>query len=166
MGNFVTGGYTATWNALALGQTREGYRPSHEFKKEPITGDLMAQTTQDAVYQGVDRFIQFELIEVNSAAVASLIEPYAATPGTPHTVGLVGQRDVGNTDCPGAAKPLILTRAAGLCAELSGPATITFPRAIIAANYPIEALLGPNLKRIPIRLRLYPDESGVFGTET
>lgn len=166
MGDFVSGAYSATYNAKALGQTEQGYILSHEFFKKLIKGDLMGQSTQDAIYQGRDQFIEFELIEAAAAGVNELIEPYADSPGTALTIGKVGQRDVGNSACPGAAKPLILTRIPGLCAELSGPETITLPRVIIAENYPIRILHAADLRQIPIRLRAYPDTSGVIGVAT
>jgi hypothetical protein len=38
---------------------------------------------------------------------------------------------------------------------------------MLAEGFPVELLMAPDLKEVPIRMRVYPDDStGVFGTQT
>lgn len=166
MGDFIAGGYTATYNAKALGQTAEGFFLSHEFFKRIITGDAGGDAPQDAIYRGRAQFVETELLEAIAAGIADLVEPYAATRGTPLTMGVIGQQDVGRSGCVGRAASLVLTAIAGTCAAAT-PASITMPLSMLAENYPVRVLYGPDLRRIPIRIRVYPNIStGVFGTVT
>lgn len=155
--SFLAGGYTATYNAQALGQTLDGFRISHQFFKRLITGDAYAEAPQDAVYRGMEMFINYTLIEYDAAGCALAKNPYGAAI---HTMGTVGRTDVGSS----IAKQLILTAVAGTPAA-TAPVTITFPRAILVEGFPVEILYAPDLREVPIRQRLYP-ASGTFGTET
>jgi hypothetical protein len=166
-GKFLAGPFTATYNAKALGQSAQGFFLSHEFFKRLITGDAMAQTPQDAIYQGRAVFAEYDLIEAASAGIVDLIDPYASTIGTPLTVGPIGTLDVGWASSPsyaGRAKQLVLTAVAGSAAASGGPASITLPLSILAEGYPVRVLYGPDLRNVPIRQRIYPAADGVFGT--
>ena len=154
---FIAGGYTATWNSLALGQTADGYRLTHQVFKRLITGDTYAETPQDAVYRGAEVSLAFRLIEYDAAAVQTMKWPYNATKWT---IGTVGTIDVGSS----LVKSLVLTAVAGTTAA-TVPATITASKAILHENFPIEILLAPDLREVPMRLRLYPT-AGVFAVET
>ena len=155
---FIAGQYTATWNALALGQTADGYRLSHQFFKRLITGDAFAQSPQDAVYQGAEVTLSARLIEYNAAAVQTLKWPYSATPWT---MGVIGRLDVGSA----IAKSLVLTAIAGTPAAAT-PATITALLSILQEGFPVEVLFAPDLREVPLRMRIYPSTQGVFATET
>ncbi len=161
--SMIAGPYTGTYNAKALGLTREGYRLSHEFFKRMITADEAGDAPVNAVYRGRSQFIDFELLQAGAAAVAELIEPYAASAGVPFTMGVVGSLDVALGECPGAAKQIVLTR---INSCMTSPVSATFPLSVIAEGYPINLLYGSDLRQIPIRLRAYPNSSGVFGTVT
>lgn len=155
--SFIAGGYTATYNALACGQAGDGYRLSHEVFKRLITGDSYAESPQDGVYRGMAMFVSYTMIEFNAAAAALAKNPYSATI---HDMGLVGRLDVASS----LAKSLVLTAVAGTPAAAT-PASATFSKSILAEGFPVEILFAPNLRDIPIRMRVYP-VSGVFGTET
>lgn len=169
MGDFISGAYSATYNGKDVGIVEEGFRLSHELFKQIVTGDQDGQTPIEGIYQGRAQFITFTCQEANKAAVPDLAEPYADRDGSsnviPGTLGRIGQQDVGNDTCPGAAKPLILIAIPGLCAASRGPASITFPLAILAENFPVDVLYGPTLKQIPLRLRVYPETFDDNGTE-
>lgn len=154
---FIAGGYTAVWNNLALGQAADGYRLQHQFFKRLISGDSYADAPQDAVYRGGELAIAFRLIEFDAAAIQTLKWPYHATKWT---LGTVGRTDVGSS----LAKILVLTAVAGTPAA-STPASITCALSILHENFPVEILYAPDLREIPIRLRVYPN-SGVFAVET
>lgn len=174
MSKFVAGGYTATWATAALGQTADGFRISHSFFKRLITGDLAADTPQDAIYRGREQFVGFTLIEAEEAGVADLTEPYFATTGVPLALGPIGNLDVQGDQADGTptagavkAKALVLTAVSGTVAANAGPATITFTFAVMAEGFPVEVLYAPDLREIPVRMRVYPDmTSSRFGTVT
>lgn len=156
--SFLAGRYTATLNSLALGQTADGLRMSHSFFKQLITGDAMAQAPQDAVYQGAELFMAMRLIEYNAAGALTAMWPYHATF---LNMGVIGRLDVGSS----IATSLILTAVANTPAAAT-PATLTLPTTILAEGFPVELLFAPALREIPLRQRVYPNSSGVFGTQT
>jgi len=158
MATFIAGRYTATWNSLALGQTADGFRSSHSIFKRLITGDAFAQAPQDAIYQGAEVFMAGRLIQYDAAAMPTIMWPYASTF---LDMGIIGRADVGTS----LAKSLILTAISGTPAA-AAPATLTLPNSILAEGFPIELLFAPDLREVPLRMRVYPNSSGIFGTQT
>jgi hypothetical protein len=158
MPTFVAGANTVTWNALALGQTADGIRTIHQFFKRLITGDLMAESPQDAVYRGAEVALQFRLIQYDAAGIQTIKWPYSATKWD---IGAVGRTDAGSA----IAKSLVMTAVAGTPAATL-PATFTALLSVLHENFPVEVLTAPDLKEVPIRLRVYPSTSGIFATET
>ena len=157
--SFIAGRYTCTYNSLSLGQTADGWRPTWSFFKRLITGDAWAQAPQDAVYQGAEMLLGGRLIEYDAAGVATASWPYN---GTKWTMGVVGRTDVGSS----LVKSIVLTAVAGTPAAAT-PATMTFSKSILQEGFPIEILFAPDLREVPLRFRVYPDQStGVFATET
>jgi hypothetical protein len=134
------------------------FRFNWQFFKRIITGDNMAQTPQDAVYQGAECFLQANLIEWNAAGIYSIVWPYDTTW---LDFGRVGRLDVQQW----LAKQIVLTAVSGPPAQNS-PASITLPLTILAEGFPVEILLAPDLRIAPIRQRVYPSEAFVFGTKT
>lgn len=167
---FIAGAYTATYNAKALGQSADGIRFSHQFFKRLITGDLGGDTPQDAIYRGREQMGSFRLIEAAKTAIPDLVDPYASTVGTPWTLGQIGLLDVrgaGGGSPVARCKPIVLTAVTGTSAATDMQATITFALAILAENFPVEWLLAPDLREVPIRVRMYPNMStGLFGSNT
>ncbi|MBC8868630.1 MAG: hypothetical protein H8E44_04400 [Planctomycetes bacterium] len=160
--SFITGPYTATYNSVACGQSADGYRVSHSFFKRLIQGDGYAQAPQDEIYQGAEMFIQFRMIEYNAAAVASAMWPY----GSYLTHGQVGRVSVQQS----LVKSLVLTAVAGTPAA-SEPATLTLPKSILSEGFPVELLYAPDLREVPIRMRVFPSgdlpsASATFGVAT
>ena len=155
--SFIAGPYTCTWNSQAVGQAADGYRVSHSFFKRLITGDTYAQSPQDEVYQGGEMFIQFRLIEYDAAAVQSAMWPY----GSYMSIGQVGRVSKQQWLC----SAVVLTAIAGTPAA-STPATLTLTTAIIAEGFPVELLFAPDLREVPLRLRVFPSSLGVFGAVT
>lgn len=156
--SFVSGRYTGTWNALAIGQTADGLRVMHQFFKRLITGDAYADAPQDAVYRGAAVMIGWQSIESDAAAIATASWPYSATKWD---MGVIGRTDVGSA----VAKSLVLTSTANTPAATK-PATWTGLLSILAENFPVEILKAPDLREVPMRMRIYPSNSGVFATET
>lgn len=157
---FIAGGYTATYNAKALGQTAEGHRMTYELFKKAITGHYAGDTVQDRVYRGQRRGVSFRLLEANASGVLDLLYPYTATPGDQWAMGVIGLLDVrgqGTGSPTVRAKSLILTAVAGTSAYGDAAASITVPLSILADGFPVEVLLAPDLKEVPIRMDFYPD---------
>jgi hypothetical protein len=155
---FIAGPYTATYGGAALGQAADGYRVSHSFFKRLITGDTYAQAPQDEVYQGAEMFCQMRLIEFDAAGVNAIMWPYGAYL-TNGQVGRVSRQQ-------NLALPLVLTAVAGTPAA-NLPATLTLTTAILAEGFPVELLHAPDLREVPLRLRVFPAPlTGIFGVAT
>ena len=153
---FICGRYTATLGASALGQTRDGYRVSHQLFKRIITGDALAETPQDAILRGAEMFIAVTGIEYNAAGMLNAFWPLASTI---YDMGVIGRLDTAVADS------LVLTALAGTPAA-AAPATATFLLTTLAEGFPVELLFAPDLREVPLRFRVYPNSSGVFGTQT
>lgn len=159
--SFLAGGYTVTYNGASVGQLFEGITFQAVHHKEIITGDNFARAAQDAVFQGVDITSDFTLTEWNAAGAQGLYWPYGTTF---LTALVVGRLDVGSS----LAKSLVLTAVAGTPAAAS-PATATLTRSILHEDFPVPHIFRPAHRRLPVRLRHYPTESGtsaVYGTLT
>jgi hypothetical protein len=149
---FTAGRYTATWNALAVGQTAEGINVQHQFMKRPIQGDKMGETVQDAIIRGIEVLARMRLIEWDAAAIATLIHPYGAA----YQALAIGKLDVQNS----FAKALVLTAVDSNPGPT--PASQTLGQAILHENFPVELLFGPDLREVPVQLRCYPFANGSF----
>lgn len=152
---FISGQYTMTYGGTTIGQIEDGIRLEHFVNKRLITGDNQGRTPQDAVYQGHEAFAQFTIMEADNAQVLDAVWPYDTTNfGRQSTIGRL---DVGSS----LTVALVMTALASTPA-VGNPTTITIPRAILAEGYPVSVLYAPDLRDIPLRLRLYPDASGDF----
>jgi len=63
----IAGQYTATIGGLTVGQVTDGITIEHFANKRLITGDNEGLTPQDAVFQGLEVFVEFTLMEFNKA---------------------------------------------------------------------------------------------------
>ena len=155
---FIAGRYTATYNALALGQTADGFRLNWQLFGQEIRGDAFGQTVQDTVNQGADMDLAARFIEYNAAAMASAMWPLSATPWD---MGVVGRLDVGSS----IAKAIVLTAVSGTPAA-AVPATMTLSLASLKKGTPVEILMAPALREVPLRFRIYPNSNGAFASQT
>src|SRR5262245_21788625 len=132
---FIAGQYTCTYNAQSIGQTATGLTIEHVDALRHVLGDKIAETVQDSIFRGMNMFGQYTLIEYNAAGAASVMWPY----GTAYlTQGVVG-RLAFNSGGTALAQSLILTAVAGTPAA-TAPATLTFPRSILADGFPVGLL--------------------------
>ncbi|MEX2176192.1 MAG: hypothetical protein WD872_17655 [Pirellulaceae bacterium] len=154
--SFIAGRFTATLGASALGQTADGFRVSHQSFARQIVGDALAQTPQDAIHQGAEMFVAARLIEYNAAGAQNAFWPFSTTI---YDLGVIGRL------YSAIADSLILTALAGTPAAAI-PATATFLLTVLADGFPVELLFSPDLREVPLRLRVYPNSNGVFGTQT
>jgi len=169
-GKFVAGAYSATYNAKALGQAGQGFTLSHETFKRIITGDAGGDAPQDAIYRGKALSISFRLIEALEAAIPDLMWAYASTIGTLWDLGIIGLMDVrgqGSGSPTTRAKSLVLTALTGTSAANDGPATMTMPLTSLSEGFPVDVLHAPDLREVPVRLRIYYTiATGLFGSQT
>jgi hypothetical protein len=162
---FIAGRYTATYNALSLGQTAEGIKLAFRFFKRKIMGDAGGETRQDSVYRGAEVTADMRLIEYNAAGAQAAFWPYSATF---LDLGEIGRLDVASN----VAKQLIMTAVVGTTAAAT-PASITMPLVCLAEGFPVELLFAPDLREVPLKFDVYPgavvsagNSLGVFGTQT
>lgn len=151
---FIAGRMTAFYSGATIGQVSDGFTIEHIPRKRLITGDVMGpDTPQDAVFRGHDVFIEFDLMEYDATSVSNVIWPY----GTLGVAPDVGRMDVASSLT--AALILTDTGVAAVPAE-NKPHTLTADRAILAPGFPVQLLLDPDLRQIPIRMQLYPNTTG------
>lgn len=148
---YVAGGYSSTYNSLDLGVTQRGFELEWSTFEEPVIGDNMGDTPQDGVYTGASAFVNVVLQEYNASAASSAFWPWSASFGT---LGLVGRMkwDLSHS--------LVLTAVSGTRAASIGPSTVTFPAAVLAANFPVRMLFGPTLRNVPLRMQAFPYYAG------
>ena len=164
----IVGAYNVHWGGTYVGQVADGVTIEHFVNKRLITGDNQGLTPQDAVYQGMEVFAEFTMMEYDNAAVQDLMWPYNTT--TLGSQGAVGRLDVEST----LTKALLMdhipegSESAGVgTTSATQPTTFTADRTILAEGFPVRLLYGPNDYRfIPVRMRLYPNASGVFWAVT
>ncbi len=147
---FIAGPYTVQYNGALIGQARD-VNIEHFADKQLITGDNFGTSPQDAVYQGMEVFVDMVMMEHNVATALDCFWPYNDTDGVP---GQVGRLDVASS----LAKVMLLTAVVGTTAA-TAPATLTAALAILAEGFPVRILYGPAHREVPVRLRLYPDSA-------
>ena len=161
----ITGPYHGSWSGEYLGATEDGFEVEHTFYSEPVRGDNLGDSIQDEILRGADVYVNFTLIEYGKAAI---VEGGGASTGSIHwptaasgfngagdgKVGVIGDvlSDYGDS--------LVLTALANTPAAAS-PASVTFPGAVLARNFPVRVLYASRLRRIPMRMIALP--TGVSG---
>ena len=143
---WTVGPFTATWNAVAIGQTRpdEGFRHTETTFAEGIKGSQFGQTDQDLIFMGKECGVSMTLLEFASALASLIFSPW-----TPNGhVGVPGRL----AKCGSFAKPLVLTALAGSAAT----GARTYPLTILAPGFPVEYAFRPGLRETPIRLKALP----------
>tara|TARA_R100000152_G_C6779119_1_gene210423 strand:- start:1569 stop:2126 length:558 start_codon:yes stop_codon:yes gene_type:complete len=161
----ISGPYTGSWNGIYLGVTEDGYELEHTFYSEPVRGDNLGDSIQDEVLRGQDVYVNYTLIEHNKGIAAPSVGQANSSIHWPtgisgfNAVGANGQVGVIGDTLSEYASSLVLTAQASTPAAAS-PASITFPGAILARNFPIRVLYASRLRRIPIRMVCLPVAGG------
>ena len=170
---FIAGAYTVEVDQsggssdVSVGQIESGITLEWVTNKQLVSGDNQGDTPQDAVFQGKELFVSFTLMETELLRARLLYWPYATSSsgatleGVYGTQGVIGRLDVGST----ITQKITFTSTAGTTAA-AAPATLIIPRAILAEDVPVRIKFGPVLRDVTLRLRAYPDASGVFFTTT
>ena len=151
---FIAGKYDATFANVATGQIEDGYEIEHSVSQEDIVGQDMGDSVQDGVYRGGNMFISFTLLEFSiSSAMLSLWWMHSNTLGRMGKIGTLIQQNF--------AQSLVLTALAGTPAAGGGAVgSLTAAKCCWAPNFDVRILFAPRLRRVPLRLRLYPYSDG------
>lgn len=161
--SFISGQYTATYDAATVGQIATGITLDHNFFKQIITGDNFAETPQDAVFRGSAVFGQYTLMEYDATSARKVFWPYGSSYLTMDTV--IGTLDVDLANGNGNAAQLIMTVKTNTPADVANaPNTVTVPYSILAEGFNVSILFAPELRTMTCRQRFYPNASGVYGT--
>lgn len=164
---FISGAFSATFNAKPLGTTENGFEEITTRIYEDIRPDHY-QGMLDGVVRGIDMMIRTVLYEVNMPGIRDLIWPWDADndgvlfEATEYgKVGAMGQL------LSSLAKPLVLTPCGGTSAALLGGfhtgaegapgpvASITYPRAVIAAD-PTSINFNAGHRKLPVTILILP----------
>lgn len=151
LGTFLAGAYTATFDAVALGITDDGYDLQWEPKLQAIEkSDVFGDMLIDGVYRGTNWFFQTEFME-DKAGPRDAVFPWSN--GVFGTQGLIGRlmSDV--------ASPLVLTSTVGTPA-VATPATLTATKAILAPGFNSNVVHSSRLRTMPCRLIMLPVDTG------
>jgi hypothetical protein len=162
----IAGGYTSTYNAVAMGQQEDGFRIRQSFAKEEVRSNTYGESVIEGVYRGGNCYLQGVFIER-----ASVLKVAAASPGNPYSsaigaMGLVGRLDFG------LAQAVVLTAIASLStASINGIASLTASCAIIDQNLSTEIVMANRASYLNLTFRLYPtgtngSSDGVWFTVT
>lgn len=140
----VAGAYSGTWNGLAIGNVGQGgYKKRYNYSRKDIFFDAVGNIPVDALFTGINMFVDFILMQYNKQAIASMTWPWAAR----------GIAPVAGTPLWDIAKPLVLTA----CDNTVNPSSITFIKTIIAPDYDtIHNYSGTEERMIPMRLIVLP----------
>jgi hypothetical protein len=151
LATLIAGRYSAVYNSVDVGITRQGHEIEVALKAEVIDeSDLYGLSMIDLIHRGGNAFYQANFREYKAGSISVLTAPFAGTLGilvnAANPVGAVGSDK---------AQALVLTAATGTPAATS-PATLTASKAILAEDYPVKLLFDSRLREIPVRMRLIP----------
>jgi hypothetical protein len=148
----TSGEYTSVYNTQDLGNTQDGWRVEVTSNRKGVNVDKFADTEIDGVYRGANCFLEAILKDWDGPGVNDVWWPYSATIGT---LGVIARLEVASS----LALATVLTALAGTPAATTGPATATFAKSILDAEFARTLNLNTEDRSIPIRLRVYPTTS-------
>lgn len=147
----IAGGYTSTWNSVAMGQQEDGFRLRVSFAKEEVRSNTYGDSVIEAVYRGGNCYLQGIFIEraaVMKVAAISPFNPYSAAVGA---MGLVGRLDWA------LSMPIVMTAIGSLAtAGTNGIASLTAANAAIDQNQSTEVVMANRASFLNLTFRLYP----------
>lgn len=147
----VSGAYSATWNALAIGELAlGGWKHRYSYLQKEVNFDAVGLTPVDTLFTGLVMVVDFVAMQYNKDAILTMTWPWnlAAVTATRGTVKPAG------FSMWDAAKPLVFTAC---CGTNANPILITFPKAIIAPNFEIVLdHASTQEKMVPLRMIIFP----------
>lgn len=147
--SLISGPFTATYASVALGvfEGDSGLPTIERVDSAEDVGNTSAygKAVIDSIFQGSNFTCQFTCLEYKSGPL-SAFAPYHATFGAMGTVGVL---------LYSLAAALVLTAVSGTSASAT-PATLTASKAILLPGFAARLVYGPTLRKVPLRLRLFP----------
>lgn len=151
LGTLIAGRYSATYNAVDVGMTRQGHEVEVQLKQENIEEtDLFGLSFIDAIIRGGDAFYNAVFREYKAGSISVLTRPFGGTIGLMQNATYPAGRLFSDV-----AQALVLTATAGTPAA-AAPATLTASKALLAENYPVKIVFDSRLRELPVRMRLGP----------
>ena len=155
----VSGPYTGTWNALALGtQNDDGFALSVTFQGQEVNlSDAYGMTLCEVINRGLNWRLRFRSLEVNKTGFLSALQAFgqsgANTTLTP-TLQNIGDR------YSKFAQSLLLAAIIGASYPPTTPQTLTATNAIVAPQSSVEQLMTSKMREGPFEMVLLPYNSG------
>lgn len=129
------------------------------LKQQTINeSDLFGLSTIDAVLRGGDCFYQAEFKEYRAGSLSCFTKPFTGTIGQLYSAA----NPIGRL-ATAAGAALVLTAVANTPAAAT-PASLTAAVALLAENYDVRLLFDSQLRPVPIRMQLFPQDSAGTGT--
>lgn len=176
LGTFAPGAYTMTYappsgvagytgSPLSCGLIEGVRRLRRRPEAQTMQADQFGKSDIDAVYQGGNWALSMVFKEW-TAAIRAILWPFGGDASTPDWLAL-GTCGKLLTDLAGQ---IVLTAVTGTPAASNGPATLTFPKAIISPDTDQEIIMGNEPRDIPVVFKLFPYDAGggviKWGTQT
>jgi hypothetical protein len=156
-GTLVAGPYTASYNAVDVGFTLDGFRVGVEYSAEMINQtDLFGDMLIDMIYRGGNGKIIYNSRSYKPGSL-SPFWPWGAL-GVMFTAAAPIARSA-----RAVSSAFVMTAVANTPAA-AAPATLTASKAILSPNTNAELLFDSKVRNVPTTLVCLPYESAVTGT--
>lgn len=155
----VSGPYTGTWNAFALGtQHDDGYVLHGTYQGQEVNAsDAYGMTLVEAIWRGLNWRLRFRGLEFNKPGILAAMQAFGST-GAPSTTFTPILANVGDRYSR-FGQPLVLT------AILGNPPTfvqtLTAASAIVAPQSNVEYLMTSKVREAPFEMVLLPYQAVV-----
>lgn len=145
-------GYYGTYavdnaGSLALGNTRTGFRHSHNYSSRAINFDALGEAPADVLMLGWTVTVDFVLQEYDAAAIEDLQWSQVAT----NSVDPLGETDQAGIALWERAKPLYLRSCTN-----TNPCVRVYPKAILAPNFNIDVDFAHTERAVALRMLILP----------
>ncbi len=156
----VSGPYTATWNAFALGtQNDDGYVLRGDFTGQEVNAsDAFGMTLVEAIFRGINWRMRFRGLEFNKPGILASMQAFGST-GAPNTTFTPTLGSIGNR-YSAFAQALVLTAILG-----SPPTfvqTLTALNSIVAPQTNVEYLMTSKMREAPFELNIFSNIISYF----
>lgn len=153
LATFIAGAYTATYNSVSTGPSKDGYRLTMTNSQQLIEeSDTYGGSLIEMIYRGGSMRIGFTALAYSSGV--NCLWPYGATLYTLATASAPIGRLASDV-----ALSFVMSATANTPAA-STPASITATKAIIPAGFSTELLYDSRLREVPVQLQFIPTASG------
>lgn len=153
----IAGHYTATWNAVNIGTTRDGFRIIEQNHDEMVHTDDYGDAACDAVNRGTD--VEVELDYAEYALILPLLDSHSNSGGVGTSQGFANSQ--AGQLASAIALPLVLTAAVGTsAAALDNSPTGFWTFYLTKVITDVDTLLANHARQGRLRLKCYPNSLG------